>query len=64
MGYLTEKSLNTIRGKAIVGHASPEEILSVFEHLDALEVALDDLDQEDTFGTEGWRHSFALPDSD
>ena len=62
--YLTEKELNIIRGKSLVGKASPKEILSVFEHLDFLELALDELDQDDFFGTEGWRHRFDLPDSD
>lgn len=36
MKYLTEQELNIIRGKAIVGHATPGEILNVFGHLDAL----------------------------
>lgn len=29
MKFLTDKKLNEIRGKAMVGHATPEEILSV-----------------------------------
>jgi hypothetical protein len=62
--YLTEKELNTIRGKAIVGKASVKEILSVFGHLDEIEMELDERDGEDYFGTEGWRHSFGLPDAD
>ncbi len=41
MKMLTDKELNTIRGKAMVGHASPQEILSVFGHLDALEMKLE-----------------------
>jgi hypothetical protein len=62
--YLTQKQLNIIRGKAMVGKASPKEILSVFEHYDLIEMELDERDGEDYFGTEGWRHSFRLPDSD
>ena len=54
--FLTDSQLNTIRGKVMAGHASAEEILSVFGHLDALEIELDELDEEDFFGTEGWRH--------
>jgi hypothetical protein len=61
---LTEQELNIIRGKASVGHASPEELLSVFGHYDLIEMKLDELDGEDYFGTEGWRHSFRLPDAD
>lgn len=64
MPYITEKELNTIRGKAMVGHATPAETLSVFSHLDELEMKLDEFEQDDTFGTEGWRHSFGLPDAD
>ena len=48
----------------MVGHAAKEEILAVFGHLDALEDLLDSYDEEDTFGTEGWRHAFGVPDSD
>lgn len=61
---LTSRELNTIRGKAMVGHASPAEILSVFTHYDLVEQKLDEFDQNDTFGTEGWRHAFGLPDAD
>lgn len=56
--FLSEKELNIIRGKASVGKATPKEILSVFEHLELLEMKLDDLDADDTFGTEGWKRSF------
>lgn len=64
MKYLTEQELNIIRGKAIVGHATPEEILSVFGHLDAIEAKLDETQEDDFFGTEGWRHFFGMPDAD
>lgn len=61
---LTQKELNIIRGKASVGHATPEEILSAFVHWDLIEMKLDEFEMDDTFGTEGWRHSFGLPDAD
>ena len=61
---LTERELNTIRGKALVGNASPDEILQVFGHYDLIEMKLDEYDNDDAFGTEGWRHSFGLPDED
>jgi hypothetical protein len=60
MAVQTDKFLNTVRGKALVGHASPEEILKVFEHIDALEMFLDEHDEDDVFGTEGWRHAIGL----
>ncbi len=62
--YLTQQQLNTIRGKASVGHASPKELLSVFSHYDKLEIALDEADAEDYLGTEGWRHFCGLPEDD
>lgn len=31
---LTDSELNTIRGKALVGHAAPSEIMLVFGHFD------------------------------
>ena len=61
---LTEKEINIIRGKAIVGKATPGELMSVFSHYDLIEAELDERDGEDYFGTEGWRHSFGLPDAD
>lgn len=60
MKFLTERQLNIIRGKASVGMATTKEILSVFEHLDKLEMALDEKDSEDFFGTDGWRILFGL----
>lgn len=62
--FLTEKQINTIRGKASVGHATPKELMSVFSHYDLLESKMSDLDSEDFFGTEGWQHFFGLPDAD
>lgn len=61
---LTQKQLNTIRGKASVGHATPKELLSVFGHWDLIEMKMDEVEQDDFFGTEGWRHFFGLPDAD
>jgi hypothetical protein len=64
MTYLTEKQLNIIRGKAMVGQASSKEVMSVFDHLDQLELWLNETDYNDFFGTEGWRHAAGLPDAD
>ena len=60
--FLTIKELNIIRGKTLVGAASREELLSVFGHLDAMEMKLDELDCEDALGTEGWRHTILEED--
>lgn len=60
MSVQTDKTLNVIRGKNLVGKATKDDILKLFEHIDALESFLDDQDGEDTFGTEGWRHAIGL----
>lgn len=61
---LTEKELNYIRGKASVGKATPAEIMQVFGHYDLIEAKMDEVEVDDFFGTEGWRHFFGLPDAD
>ena len=60
---LTNKELNTIRGKALVGKATPHELAKVFFHIDKLEEWLNEYEKDDTFGTEGWRHAFGHPDA-
>ncbi|MFU0504149.1 hypothetical protein [Pseudaminobacter sp. NGMCC 1.201702] len=60
MEVQSDKFLNTIRGKAIAGHATPDELMKVFGHIDALEDFLDEQDEDDVFGTEGWRHLLGL----
>lgn len=62
MEIQSDRFLNTIRGKAMVGHATADELMKVFGHLDALERFLDDHDEDDVFGTEGWRHAIGLDD--
>ncbi|MBU0958500.1 MAG: hypothetical protein KKB31_01015 [Nanoarchaeota archaeon] len=58
----TDKVLNIIRGKNIVGKATKEDVLLLFEHIDSLEMFLDEYEMDDTFGTEGWRHAIGLED--
>lgn len=60
--FLTEKQLNTIRGKTMAGAATGDEHMDVFRHLDTLVEKLDEFEQDDTFGTEGWRHAFGMPE--
>lgn len=61
---LSEREINIIRGKAIVGAASPVELMSVFGHWDLMEAKMNEVEGNDFFGTEGWRHFFGLPDAD
>lgn len=56
----TDKSLNIIRGKNLVGKATKIDVDKLIEHIDALEMFLDEADDNDTFGTEGWRHAIGL----
>jgi hypothetical protein len=58
---LSDKEINII---AIVGKASPEELMQVFGHWDIIEQKMYDLDCDDCFGTEGWKHMFGHPDAD
>jgi hypothetical protein len=62
MAIQTDKTINTIRGKNLVGKATKEDILKLFEYIDALEMFLEEQDDNDTFGTEGWRHAIGLSD--
>lgn len=55
-----DKILNVIRGKNLVGKADKTDIEKLFEHIDALEIFLDENEQDDQFGTEGWRHAIGL----
>jgi hypothetical protein len=48
----------------MAGAATPDQILSVFAHLDDLEYKLDEADNEDMLGTEGWRHWVGYPEAD
>jgi hypothetical protein len=56
----TDKTINTIRGKNLVGRADKADVDKLIEHIDALEMFLDNHEQDDQFGTEGWRHAIGL----
>ena len=58
--FLSESELNVIRGKVMIGMATRDEMLSVFEHLDSIEYVLDDPDYP--MFVEGWRQIFGLPE--
>jgi len=59
---LSDKELALIRGKASVEKATVDEIMQVFGHIDCLEMILEESDENDTFGTEGWRDYFGIPE--
>lgn len=56
----TDRTLNIIRGKNLVGKADKGDVLKLFEHIDAMEELLEEADQDDVFGTEGWRHRLGI----
>ena len=54
---MTEKEYNICLGKIIAGKPLDEDTAqSLVSLLSRFEDMLDDTDQEDYFGTEGWRH--------
>ncbi len=62
MAAQTDHTLNIIRGKNLVGAATKDDIWLVFEHIDALEALLDEEEEQDSFGAEGWRHVLGVGD--
>lgn len=56
----TEKTINIIRGKNLVGKVTQRDVEKLLEHIDALEGFLDVAEEDDRFGTEGWRHAIGL----
>ena len=55
--YADDSILNQIRGKAMIGHQTLEDVWTLLDHLQLLEHVLDEeIDMEDALGTEGWRH--------
>ncbi len=52
--------INTISGKNLVGHASQEDVQTLIMHIWALEFFMDQANEDDTFGTEGWRHRLGI----
>lgn len=60
MKLLTERELDTIRGKMLVNAATQEELHAFLHFVAALERLVDEADLDDYFGTEGWRHRLGL----
>jgi hypothetical protein len=54
---MTEKEFNICVGKILAGKSlNEEDAINFVETINEMESMLDDGDQEDFFGTEGWRH--------
>jgi hypothetical protein len=59
---LSDSEVNMLRGKALVGAMTPQDQMALCGHVTELEMHLDEADDSDTFGTEGWRHHFGVPE--
>lgn len=56
MSAMTKSEVSFYRGLNAGGKLQPEDAAKVFAHIRILEDLLDEGDQMDAFGTEGWRH--------
>ena len=61
---LSKVRLHELRGKLMMEHPPSHDIWHIVWYVTWLEDALDELDQVDALGTEGWRHQFNHPDAD
>lgn len=62
MKLRTEQELDMIRGKMLCGHATLEEQQDFFTYVSKIEGLLEEADNDDYFGTEGWRHCIGIRD--
>ena len=54
--FADDATLNQIRGKAMVGHQSIEDVWTLLDYIQLLEHVLDEeVDPEDGLGPDGWR---------
>jgi len=60
MKLKSERELDVIRGKMLVNQATLQELHDFLHYVAALEGLLVDCDNEDFFGSEGYRHSLGL----
>ena len=56
----SERELNEIRGKMLVGAATPAELSDFLFYVGKLEMLVEDASMEDFYGTEGWQHKIGL----
>ena len=57
---LKAKELNIIRGRSEECDITQLDADKLLAHIDALEALLDQGDEDDCFGTEGWRHAINI----
>ena len=52
----SERQINMIRGKMLVNAATQDELHDFLLYVNHIERLLEEGDNMDVFGTEGWRH--------
>ena len=57
---LSEKELNTIRGKMLVAKATAKELQEFLKYVTELESLVEEASMQDFYGTEGWQHRIGL----
>lgn len=57
---MTERDIDVIRGKMLVGHASVEDNHEFLIYVNLLEALVEEASCEDFYGTEGWRKRMGL----
>ena len=57
MELLPEREIDMIRGKMLVGAATPGELQSFLFYVSLIEGFVEEASDSDFYGTEGWRHS-------
>ena len=62
MKILPMRKLDEIRGKMMVGHATPDELKQFLTYVNALEGLVEEASIEDFYGTEGWQHKLGIDD--
>lgn len=52
----TEQEIDMIRGRMLAGHTTVKELHEFLYYVTVLESLIDEAENEDFYGTEGWRH--------
>lgn len=60
MKLLSDKQTNLLRGKCLERFKPSDDVWKLLNHYTLIEHKLDELDGDDFFGTEGWRHFFGI----
>ena len=57
---LTAHELGIIKGRSSAGAATQKDVTDLLGHIEELEELLDECDEQDACGTEGWRHRLGI----